>query len=453
MLHVIILAAGVGQRMRSNTPKVMHKVAGIPMLQHVINTACELNPEQIHVVISPNTQKFIDNVSNTDVSWVIQNEQLGTAHAVQQPLAQIPSDADVIILYADTPLLQASTLQPLVNNLKTYDLSLLVAKLDNPFGLGRILRTQDNSITKIVEEKDATDDQKLINEIYTGICSVKARVLKDLLPKISNNNAQKEYYLTDIVTLAVHSNLQISSVTAPNNQDILGVNNRAQLQVVERGLQKRLAHNLMLEGVTLADSERIDIRGQLSCAQDVYIDINNVFIGKVSLGNNVTIEPNCVLTNVSVADNSTIKANSVLEGCIIGENCDIGPFARLRPGTKLDNNCKIGNFVEVKNTSLAEGSKASHLSYLGDAQIGKLVNVGAGTITCNYDGVNKHKTIIEDGVFIGSDTQLVAPVTIGKNATIGAGSTIRRNVPAEELTLTASKQKVIYGWKRPEKKK
>ena len=303
-----------------------------------------------------------------------------------------------------------------------------------------------------MEEKDATDEQKLINEIYTGICSVKARVLKDLLPKVANNNAQKEYYLTDIVTLAVNSNLKISSVTAHSNEDILGVNNRAQLQAVERSLQKRLANNLMLDGVTLADCERIDIRGHLTCAQDVYIDINNVFIGTVNLGNNVTIEPNCVLTNITVADNSIIKANSVLEDCRIGENCEIGPFARLRPGTKLANNCKIGNFVEVKNTTFADGSKANHLSYLGDAQIGKFVNVGAGTITCNYDGANKHQTIIEDGVFIGSDTQLVAPVTVGKNATIGAGSTIRRNAPADELTITESIQKVVYGWKRPKKK-
>lgn len=453
MLHVIILAAGTGQRMQSKTPKVMHKVAGVPMLQHIINAALDIKPEQVHVVISPNTQRFIDNISTANINWVIQNEQLGTAHAVQQPLEDIPTDADVLILFGDTPLLQSSTLQPLLENLTTYDLSLLVAKLDNPFGLGRILRTQDNSITKIVEEKDATPEQKLINEIYTGICCVKARTLKELLPKISNDNAQKEYYITDIVTLAVSNNLQISSVTAESNDDILGANNRAQLQVIERILQNRLANNLMLDGVTLADSKRIDIRGQLTCAQDVYIDINNVFIGNVNLGNNVIIEPNCVLTNVTIADNSIVRANSVLEDCIIAENCEIGPFARLRPGTKLNDNCKIGNFVEVKNTSFAEGSKASHLSYLGDAQIGKSVNVGAGTIICNYDGVNKHKTIIEDGVFIGSDTQLVAPVTIGKNATIGAGSTIRKNVPADELTLTASIQKVIYGWKRPEKKK
>lgn len=452
MLHVIILAAGSGTRMHSNIPKVMHKLAGMPMLQHVINTALKLNPEQIHVVISPNTKNYIDRISAAKINWVIQTEQLGTAHAVQQPLTQIPSYAEVMILYADTPLLNNKTLTPLIKNMAAYDLSLLVAELDDPFGLGRIIRNQDKSIVAIIEEKDATEEQKLLHEVYTGICCVKAEVLHDLLPKISNDNAQKEYYLTDLISLAVQQNLPISSVTAANNNDILGVNNRIQLQNVERIYQQYLAQELMLNGVTIADCKRIDIRGSLKCGKDVYLDINNLFIGDVTIGDNVTIEANCILQDVHIAANSTIKSHSVLESCQIAENCQIGPFARIRPGTVVSAECRIGNFVEVKNTQIAKNSKANHLTYLGDTIIGENVNVGAGTITCNYDGVNKHQTIIEDGVFIGSDTQLVAPITIGKNATIGAGSTIRCDAPAEALTLTSATHKVVHGWKRPKKR-
>ncbi len=452
MLHVIILAAGSGKRMHSNMPKVMHKIAGTPMIKRVVDTAFSVNPQKIHIVVSPNSQSIIESFNDPLISWSIQEKQLGTAHAVQQAMSNIPSDSKVLILYADTPLINKTTISPLIDKVETNHLCLLVAKLDNPFGLGRIIRNSDNTIQEIVEEKDATIEQKKIQEIYTGICCIKSQTLHDLLPKIKNNNAQQEYYLTDIIALAVQQNLPISSVMTCNNDDILGINNRMQLQNVERIFQRRLAQELMLQGVTIADSNRIDIRGSLECEKDVYIDVNNVFIGDVFVGSHSVIEPNCVLTNVKIGENTTIKANSVLENCTIDNDCQIGPFARIRPGTEIQSKCSIGNFVEVKNTKIAENSKASHLSYLGDSIIGKNVNIGAGTITCNYDGAYKHQTIIEDGVFIGSDTQLVAPVTIGKNATIGAGSTIRKNVPKDELTLTNSTQKTIYGWIRPKKK-
>lgn len=452
MLHIIILAAGAGQRMHSNISKVMHEVAGTPMIKHVFNTAALLNPNKIHIVVKPKSQDIIESFNSPLIEWAIQEKQLGTAHAIQQAIPNIPKDAQVLILYADVPLITESTLTPLISQMDSSKLCLLLAKLDNPFGMGRVIRNNKGAIQSIIEEKDATPSQKNIQEIYTGICCINAETLHDLLPKISNNNAQNEYYLTDIIALAVQANLSVSSVTANNNDDILGVNNRAQLENVERIFQKRLAHTLMLKGVTIADSNRIDIRGSLQCGTDVYIDVNNVFIDNIDIGNNSIIEPNCILTNVKIGNNTIIKANSILDNCIIGDDCQIGPFTRLRPGSEINNKCAIGNFVEVKNTKIAENSKANHLSYLGDAIIGKNVNIGAGTITCNYDGAHKHQTIIEDGVFIGSDTQLVAPVTVGSNATIGAGSTIRKDVPKDDLTLTTSVQKTIHGWQRPKKK-
>lgn len=453
MLHIILLAAGSGKRMQSKTPKVMHKVAGTPMIKHVVNTASKLNPQKIHIVVKPDSYSIIESFNNPLITWSVQEKQLGTAHAIQQALPNIPRDSQVLILYADVPLISEETIKSLISEMTKSDLSLLTAILDNPYGFGRIIRDSDNSIQAIVEEKDATQAQKLIKETYTGTCCINSNFLHDLIPQIQNNNAQNEYYITDIIALAVQNNLSISSVTPCNNDDILGVNNRAQLETVERIFQKRQANSLMIKGVTIADSNRIDIRGELNCGLDVYIDVNNVFIDKVSIGNNSIIEPNCILSNAKIGSNTIIKANSILENCAIADNCQIGPFARIRPGTEIDNHCSIGNFVEIKNTKFAKNSKASHLSYLGDAIIGENVNIGAGTITCNYDGAHKHQTIIEDGVFIGSDTQLVAPVTIGSNATIGAGSTIRKNVPQNELTLTVSTQKTIHGWQRPQKKK
>ncbi|MDF1758451.1 MAG: bifunctional UDP-N-acetylglucosamine diphosphorylase/glucosamine-1-phosphate N-acetyltransferase GlmU [Legionellaceae bacterium] len=452
-LHIVVLAAGMGQRMKSNTPKIMHEVGGTPMFSHVASTALSLGPTQIHAIVNQDSQQIRDRFANLPINWVEQQEQLGTGHAVLQALPYIPKDAYVLVLYADTPLLQSTTIQPLIDQaIQMNSLSLLVANIDNPFGLGRIVRDTNGQICAIVEEKDATTEIRNIHEIYTGICCAKARDMHELIPAIDNRNAQHEYYLTDIIALALKAKIPISSITASNNDEIQGVNNRMQLQKAERAYQLRLANELLIGGVSIADACRIDIRGKIKCMSDVYIDVNCVFTGDVSIGCNTIIEQNCKLTNVVIGDNCKILANSVLEDCTIDDNCEIGPFARLRPGTELASGCKIGNFVEIKNTKMAQDSKASHLSYLGDSVIGKKVNIGAGTITCNYDGVNKHQTTIEDGVFVGSDTQLIAPVTIGENATIGAGSTIRKNVPPNELSMTVSTQKVIYGWKRPVKK-
>ncbi|HBI22486.1 MAG TPA: UDP-N-acetylglucosamine diphosphorylase/glucosamine-1-phosphate N-acetyltransferase, partial [Legionella sp.] len=364
----------------------------------------------------------------------------------------IPDGSRVLVLSADVPLIQVDTLHTLIQQSEHVpSLGLLLASFDDPTGLGRILRNARGDIQAIIEEKDATPEQRAIQEIYSGICCAIAGDLKRWLPALNQKNAQGEYYLTDIIAHAVAECLPIVSLQATDGMEIQGVNNRAQLHQLERIWQTRIAAQLMQAGVTLADASRIDVRGTLNCGMDVFIDVNNVFEGRVTIGDDCTIGPNCVLTDVTLGANCTIFPNSVLEHCTIGDGCHIGPFARMRPGTVLADKCKIGNFVETKNAVFDTHSKASHLSYLGDVTIGKHVNIGAGTITCNYDGVNKHQTIIKDGAFIGSDTQLVAPVTIGEHATIGAGSTIRKNAPAGELTLSASKQQTIYGWTRPTK--
>lgn len=456
-LQIIILAAGQGKRMYSNTPKVLHRLAGKPMLARVVETAQQLQPQAIHVIYGHGGEQIINSLSDLSVNWVYQPEQLGTGHAVMQALPHIPLDAQVLVLSADVPLIQSKTLQSLIEHATTKNhnqsaLALLVAEIENPHGLGRIVRNNQGEIISIVEEKDANEQVKQIKEIYSGICTASASDLARWLPQLSNDNAQKEYYFTEIIALAVKSNTAILSFTVQNDFEVQGVNNRLQLQQLERIWQKNEAEQLLLSGVSLADAHRFDVRGELICGKDVFIDINCVFSGKVIIGDGCTIGPNCMLTDVSIGAGSTIHANSLLEGCFIEDNCQIGPFARLRAGTKLARNCKIGNFVETKKAAFDEGSKASHLSYLGDVTIGKQVNIGAGTITCNYDGVNKYQTIIEDGAFIGSDTQLVAPVKVGANATIGAGSTLRKDAPAEELTITESKQKTVYGWKRPVKK-
>ena len=451
-LHIVILAAGQGKRMHSATPKVLHTLGGKPMLQRVVETARLLNPCIIHVVIGHGGQQIKQTLPNLPVNWVVQEEQLGTGHAVMQALPCISPTAQVLVLSADVPLIQLETLQNLVKGCESiHSLGLLLARVDDPTGLGRITRNKDGEIIAIVEEKDASEQQRKINEIYSGICCASARDLNRWLPALSRDNAQGEYYLTAILAMAVAEQLPITSLQATDSMEIQGVNNRAQLQQLERIWQHRLAMQLMLSGVTLADASRFDVRGELRCGTDVFIDVNTVFSGDVVIGDGCTISPNCILNNVTMGENCTIFPSSVLDNCILGDNCQIGPFARLRPGTHMASGCKVGNFVETKNAVFDEGSKASHLSYLGDVTIGKYVNIGAGTITCNYDGVFKHQTVIEDGAFIGSDTQLVAPVTVGKNATIGAGSTIRKNVPAGELTLTDSKQKTIYGWNRPKK--
>lgn len=456
-LQIIILAAGQGKRMYSNTPKVLHPLAGKPMLSWVVDTAKQLHPDAIHIIYGHEGDKIKQSLHDLPVHWVHQAEQLGTGHAVMQALPYIPAESQVLILSADVPLIQLKTLNALIDMNKSTDsktsaLTLLVAEIENPYGLGRIVRNNQGEICTIVEEKDANEQEKNIKEIYSGICCAKAADFAKWLPQLSNNNAQGEYYLTEIIALAVKSHTPIRSITCKDWIEIQGVNNRLQLQQSEREWQFRRAEKLLESGVGIADARRFDLRGELVCGKDVSIDINCVFSGNVTLGDNCTIGPNCTLTNVHLGEGCTIYANSVLEGCQIENDCEIGPFARLRAGTHLGSHCKIGNFVETKKAVFDTGSKASHLSYLGDVTLGKHVNVGAGTITCNYDGVNKHQTIIEDGVFIGSDTQLIAPVTVGTNATIGAGSTIRKDVPAGELTLTKSCQTTLHGWKRPVKK-
>lgn len=456
-LHIIILAAGQGTRMQSKTSKVLHLLGGTPMLARVVDAAAALHPEGIHVVIGHGGEHIRASLPALPVQWVFQAEQLGTGHAVLHALPLIPPNSDVLVLSADVPLIQAETLRALMLSVSAKEssapLGLLLALVENPTGLGRILRDARGNIRAIVEEKDASEQQRLIREIYTGICCARAEDFLRWLPRLSMNNAQGEYYLTEIIAMAVAEHKPIHSLHASDPLTVQGVNNRVQLAQLERAWQARLAVHLMEAGVTLADPARLDIRGELQCEHDVFIDVNVVLSGNVVIQTGCQIGPNCTLTNVTLGKSCTIKSHSVLEDCVIGDTCEIGPFARIRPGTVLGARCKIGNFVEIKNAVFDEDSTASHLSYLGDATVGKHVNIGAGTITCNYDGANKHQTVIEDGVFIGSDTQLVAPVTVGKNATIGAGSTIRASVPAGELTLTASKQKTVYGWVRPQKKK
>lgn len=451
-LHIVILAAGQGKRMHSSIPKVLHPIGGESMLKRVVDTALQLRPEAIHVVIGHGGHLIQAALPELPVDWMVQTEQLGTGHAVMQALPHVPDHACVLVLSADVPLIQVNTLQALIQRTQAApSLGLLLASLNDPYGLGRIARNAAGDIQAIVEEKDATPEQRAIHEIYSGICCARSDDLKRWLPALNCQNAQGEYYLTDIIARAVAERLPIVSLHATDCMEIQGVNNRAQLQQLERIWQARIATQLMHAGVTLADAARLDVRGTLNCGTDVFIDVNNVFEGHVTIGNHSTIGPNCQLTEVTLGANCTIFSNSVLDHCIIGDDCHIGPFARMRPGTVLAAGCKIGNFVETKNAVLDAQSKACHLSYLGDVTIGKHVNIGAGTITCNYDGVNKHQTTIKDGAFIGSDTQLVAPVTIGENATIGAGSTIRKDAPAGELTLTVSRQQTVQGWSRPRK--
>ncbi|MCX7118631.1 MAG: bifunctional UDP-N-acetylglucosamine diphosphorylase/glucosamine-1-phosphate N-acetyltransferase GlmU [Legionellales bacterium] len=452
-LHIVILAAGLGQRMRSNLPKVLHTVAGLSMLERVIDTAQSQAPEKIHVIIGHAADTIQAACQAAPVNWITQAKQLGTGHAVLQALPHIPADADVLVLYGDVPLLRAETIEALIKLGQKHQqaLALLVATVPNPLGLGRIIRDEQQQIVAIIEEKDANPAQRAIAEIYSGICCTSAANLQRWLPKTTQKNAQKEYYFTDIIGLAKAEQQPIVTLSVDNYQDILGVNDRSQLHQVERIWQRRVAEQLLLSGVGIADANRIDIRGTLHCDQDVFIDINTLFKGQVRIGEGSVIGPNCVLSHVTIGAHCKIETASVLENCIIGDHCQIGPFARIRPGTQLAAHCKIGNFVEAKQAIFGEHSKANHLSYLGDVTIGSHVNIGAGTITCNYDGANKHQTIIEDGVNIGSDTQLVAPVTIGKNATIGAGSTIRSNAPPDQLTLSISQQKTIPGWKRKKK--
>lgn len=451
-LHVVILAAGQGSRMKSALPKVLHRIAGKPMLHHVMDTARKLGAAGIHGIIGHGADQVKAITPADDVQWALQEQQLGTGHAVAQALPALPDDAHVLILYGDVPLTRPETLAALVSQVSEDSLGLLTVTLDNPDGYGRILRNESGQVTSIVEQKDATDAQKAVTEVNTGILSVSARHLKEWLPQLSNSNAQGEYYLTDIIAMAADRGVAISVAQPTNVYEVQGVNNRLQLAELERWYQRQEADRLMAEGATLADPARVDVRGNLSVGQDVLIDINVVFEGNVSLANDVSIGPNCVIRDATIGQGTHIEANSVIDGAVIGSGARIGPFARLRPGTKLADRTKVGNFVETKKVEVGQGSKINHLSYVGDAILGRNVNVGAGTITCNYDGVNKHKTVLGDGVFVGSNTSLVAPVSLADNVTIGAGSTITRNVEAGELAVARGRQRNIDNWERPVKK-
>lgn len=447
-LHIIILAAGAGTRMKSRLPKVLQTVGGRPMIMHVLDTALALNPAAMHVVFNPAVSEVRDACAGYKIEWAAQSEQLGTGHAVQQAMPEIPDNADVLVLYADTPLLESAVLQQLIDA-PCEGLKVLTLQLDNPTGYGRIVRSESNQVAGIVEERDASATQKNIKEVNSGIIMAQAGVLRTCLQGLASDNAQNEYYLTDIFAIASGLGLASVAVVAPEPDDLAGANDRAQLAQLERRYCMKKSQQLMQAGAQLADPARVDVRGDLTVGSDVFIDINVIFEGQNELGDDVHIGPGCVLKNCQLAAGTRVHAYSVLENMRSNGVCDIGPFARVRPGTVLESGSKIGNFVEVKNTTLGENSKASHLSYLGDTTVGARVNIGAGTITCNYDGVNKFKTIIEDDVFIGSDTQLIAPVTVGEGANIGAGSTVTRNAPAGKLTLSRARQVTIPGWKRP----
>lgn len=451
MLEVVVLAAGKGTRMKSIVPKVMHSLAGKPFLQHVVDKARHLSPETIHLVVGHGAEAVNQHFNQKDIHSVMQAQQLGTGHAVAQVLPHLASDSTVLILYGDVPLIQQDTLEALTSKVSSDSMGLLTVNLDDPTGYGRIVRT-DGAVTAIVEHKDATDAQRAISEVNTGVMAVSSKHLQTWLPKLDSNNAQGELYLTDIIAMAAAQGVAIETAQPAEAWEVLGVNNRRQQAELERIYQREIANQLMDEGVTLLDPARFDCRGTLTCGNDCVIDVNCVFEGDVVLGNGVEIGPNCIVKDAKIGDNTVIKANSIIEESILAAACDIGPFARLRPGSELADGAKIGNFVETKKAIIGKGSKVNHLSYVGDAELGSGVNVGAGTITCNYDGANKHKTQIGDNVFVGSNTALVAPVTIEDGATIAAGSTITRTVKKEELAIARSRQNAITGWQRPVKK-
>lgn len=450
-LSVVILAAGKGTRMYSDLPKVLHPLAGKPMVQHVIDTALKLGAQNVHLVYGHGGDLLKEKLSDQPLNWVLQAEQLGTGHAMQQAAPHFSDDEDVLMLYGDVPLISGDTLQRLLAAKPQGGIGLLTVKLANPTGYGRIVRENDN-VVGIVEHKDATAEQHKINEINTGILVASGRDLKRWLGKLNNNNAQGEYYITDIIALAHQEGHRIEAVHPERLSEVEGVNNRLQLSALEREYQSEQAQKLLLAGVMLLDPARFDLRGELIHGRDISIDTNVIIEGTVKLGDRVRIGTGCVLKDCVIGDDCEISPYTVIENSTLATECTVGPFARLRPGADLAEKAHVGNFVEMKKARLGKGSKAGHLSYLGDAEIGDNVNIGAGTITCNYDGANKFKTIIGDDVFVGSDTQLVAPVTIGNGVTIAAGTTVTKNVAEKELVLSRVKQTHIQGWKRPVKK-
>ena len=451
-LTVVILAAGQGTRMKSSRPKVIHELAGKPILGHVVDSSRQLQPAQIIVVIGHGAQQVQATMADSDLSFVEQSEQLGTGHALRQCLDTITPGNDVLVLVGDCPLIRAETLVNLLSECGDAAVCVLSFIPENAFGYGRIVRIGDGNVSAIVEQKDTNAVQAEIGECNSGILWISRAHLHELVNGIGNNNAQAEYYLTDVVALAASAGERVSAVVCEDANEVNGINNQQQLAQVETLYRQRAANALMAQGVKLFDPARIDVRGELTVGRDVEIDINCIFEGEVSLGDNVRIGANCVIRNTRIDTGSEIKPMTSIEDAIIGRKVSIGPFARIRPGTECADDVKIGNFVETKKAQIGRGSKVSHLSYIGDTEMGSDVNIGAGTITCNYDGANKFKTIIEDGVFVGSDTQLVAPVRVARNATIGAGSTITRDVPADELTVSRAKQVTISGWSRPQKR-
>ena len=457
-MNIVILAAGKGTRMRSDLPKVLHPLAELPLLGHVLNTAAELHPAQLVVVVGHGAaqvqQRFAQpSPAGRPIAWALQDPPMGTGHAVQQAAPHLDPTVPTLILYGDVPLITAATLKRLCAAADLHKgMALLTATLDHPQGYGRIVRTPDGSIARIVEEKDADAATRQIREINTGILVVPTGKLLGWLQSLTNHNAQGEYYLTDIIEMAAKEHHPIGSAQADTPEEILGVNSQSQRAELERQLQKRRADSLMDQGVRLMDPSRIEIRGDLVCDADVVIDVGCIFEGQVSIAKGACVGPYCVIRDAVIGPDARIEAFSHIEGAQIGPEAIVGPYARLRPGTELAVGAHVGNFVELKNTQLGQRSKANHLSYLGDATVGQRVNIGAGTITCNYDGANKHRTTIEDDAFIGSDTQLVAPVTVGQGATLGAGTTLTQDAPPNELTLSRSPQVSMKGYKRPHKK-
>lgn len=451
MLDIVVLAAGKGTRMKSSLPKVLHPVAGIPLLQHVINTARELPQGRFHLVVGHGADEVKAAIQCEGANWVLQAQQLGTGHAVLQALPALQPDARVLILYGDVPLISLATITALLQQVGPGSLGLLTVNLANPTGYGRIVRDSSGAVCAIVEQKDASAAQLQISEVNTGVMAVNQADLRRWLPQLHSDNAQQEYYLTDIIAMAGAEGVTVNTVQPAAEFEVLGVNNRQQQAELERIYQRQLAERLLVDGVTLLDPARFDCRGTLQAGSDVVIDVNCVFEGEVILGNNVHIGPNCVIRDTTLGDHTVVNANSVLDGVIAGNACDIGPFARLRPGTVLADKAKIGNFVETKKSVIGAGSKVNHLSYIGDTTVGKSANIGAGTITCNYDGVNKFRTEIGDGAFIGSNSSLIAPVTIGAGATVGAGSAISRSVEDNELAVARGKQRNIQNWQKPVK--
>jgi bifunctional UDP-N-acetylglucosamine pyrophosphorylase/glucosamine-1-phosphate N-acetyltransferase len=451
-LNIVILAAGKGTRMHSDLPKVLHPLAGKPLLEHVLDTARALQPAKLCVVYGYGGDALPQAIQGDDIAWALQAEQLGTGHALQQVMPHLDTHGVTLVLYGDVPLTRPDTLQRLLEQAGSDGVAVLTVALSDPTSYGRIVRDSAGRVARIVEQKDASDVEKKINEVNTGIIAAPTEELVRWLAQLSNNNAQGEYYLTDTIAMAVAQGVPVATAHPHHEWEVLGVNSKLQLAELERTYQRNYASTLAGLGVTIMDPARLDVRGALSCGRDVVIDVNCVFEGQVTLGDNVAIGANCVLKNVTVATGTRIQPFTHIEEAQIGANCRIGPFSRIRPGTALASDAHIGNFVEIKNSQIGTGSKVNHLSYVGDATVGNKVNIGAGTITCNYDGANKYRTVIEDDVFIGSATQLVAPVTVGRGATIGAGSTITRDAPAGELTISRVKQLTIAGWQRPVKK-